>query len=69
MNDVAYDISYLLASEPAQARMPVATARASPAPPPPSVAGAQEVLARELMQAADAHEELIRQYLGMAGES
>lgn len=74
MNDHAYDISHLLDSEPFKidvpdlpvTRMPIA--RAVPAAPPkPSVVDAQEAMARELMQAAEAHEELIRQYLRFSG--
>ena len=68
MNDHAYDISYLLESEPARVEVPdLRMVRAALAPPPkppePSVADAQEAMARELLQAAEAHEELIRQYL------
>jgi hypothetical protein len=65
MSDLAYDISYLLDSEPAQAEPPVVcAARAVPAP---TLAGIQAALARELQQAADAHEEWIRQYLSVHG--
>jgi hypothetical protein len=65
MNDHAYDISYLLESEPARVEVPdLRVARAAAAKPPkPSVADAQEAMARELLQAAEAHEELIQQYL------
>jgi hypothetical protein len=66
MSELAYDISYLLDNEPAQAEPPVArVARAVPAPPPTSLADVQSRLARELLQAADAHEEWIRQYLSV----
>lgn len=71
MNDHAYDISYLLESEQvvAEVRVP-RVARVLPAAPrQPSLADTQEAMARELLQAADAHEELIRQYLRMNGDS
>jgi len=66
MNDVAYDISYLLENEPATATAaaPVLrVAKAAPAAVPLGVAAAQAALARELLQFAEAHEEWIRQYL------
>ncbi|KRE84761.1 hypothetical protein ASG75_12795 [Rhodanobacter sp. Soil772] len=68
MSDLAYDISYLLDSEPATAAAPaLRVARAAPAAPAPSVlpgvAAAQVALARELLQVAEVHEEWIRQYL------
>lgn len=64
MNDVAYDISYLLESEPAMAAAPVLrVAKVAPAAVPQGVAAAQAALARELLQVAEAHEEWIRQYL------
>jgi len=64
MNDVAYDISYLLENEPATAAAPVPrVARVAPAAVPLGVAAAQAALARELLQVAEAHEEWIRQYL------
>jgi len=68
MNDLAYDISHLLESEPFKTPVPeFRTARVTPAaaPPVPTVAAAQEALARELLQAADKHEALIQQYLRM----
>jgi len=67
MNDLAYDISHLLESEPFKTPAPeFRTARVVAAVPPVrSVAAAQEALAQELMQAADAHEALIQQYLRM----
>ncbi len=71
MNDLAYDISHLLEPEMAQVEAP--TLRIAKAPRPvPAASGAlaaQEALARELLQVADAHEELIRQYLRMSGYS
>ena len=69
MNDHAYDISYLLESEQARVEVPdLRMVRATPATPPkPSVADAQEAMAHELLQAAEAHEELIRQYLRFSG--
>ncbi|MFC5437249.1 hypothetical protein ACFPME_11820 [Rhodanobacter umsongensis] len=68
MSEQAYDISYLLESEPARAAAPdLRIAKAPPARPAPStVAAAQEALARELLQAAAAHEAMIEQYLRMA---
>jgi len=71
MNDHAYDISYLLESEPARVEMPdLRMVKAPPAPPPkPSVTEAQEAMARELLQAAAAHEELIQQYLRFSSSS
>ncbi|TPG11342.1 hypothetical protein EAH88_02035 [Rhodanobacter glycinis] len=67
MNDLAYDISHLLESEPFKTSVPeFRTARvAYVAPPVQSVAAAQEALAKELLQAAAAHEALIQQYLRM----
>ncbi|TAM57413.1 MAG: hypothetical protein EPN49_14895 [Rhodanobacter sp.] len=68
MSDHAYDISYLLEAEMTTVEVPAAPVqKAPPARPLPSpVAAAQEVLARELMQAAAAHEALIEQYLRTA---
>lgn len=65
MSDLAYDISYLLDSEPASAAAPaLRVARAAPtAPVPLGITAAQAALAQELLQAAEAHEEWIRQYL------
>jgi len=67
MNDLAYDISHLLESEPFKPTVPeFRTARATPAAPPvPTVAAAQEALAQELLQAAATHEAMIQQYLRM----
>ena len=67
MSEQAYDISHLLESEPVRVAAPdLQIAKAPPAVPPRlSVAAAQEALARELLQAADAHEALIQQYLRM----
>jgi hypothetical protein len=67
MNDLAYDISHLLESEPFKTPVPeFRTARVTPAAPPvPTVAAAQEALAKELMQAAATHEAMIQQYLRM----
>ena len=67
MSDLAYDISYLLECEPV--RPELREVRVTAAPPlasgPTSVAAAQEALARELLQAADAHEAWIQRYLRM----
>ena len=67
MSEHAYDISYLLESEPARTVAPdLRIARApSPAPAPPSLAAVKEALARELLQAAAVHEAMIEQYLRM----
>lgn len=69
MNDHAYDISYLLEAESVVAEAPVPRIVKTPpaAPRKPSVADTQEAMAHELLQAADAHEELIQQYLRMGG--
>jgi hypothetical protein len=72
MNDLAYDISHLLEPEMAQVDAPTLrmVAKAPPAALAPSgVVAAQEALARELLQVADVHEELIQQYLRMSGRS
>ncbi|GAB2534269.1 hypothetical protein [Rhodanobacter koreensis] len=71
MNDHAYDISYLLESESVVAEAPVPRIVKTPpvASRKPSVADAQEAMARELLLAADAHEELIQQYLRMGGST
>lgn len=68
MNDHAYDISYLLESESVVAEAPVPRVAKAPqtAPKRPTVIDAQEAMARELLSAADAHEELIQQYLRMS---
>ena len=68
MNDHAYDISYLLESESAvaEALVPRVVKAPQTAPKRPTVTDAQEAMARELLNAADAHEELIRQYLRMS---
>lgn len=71
MNDSAYDISHLLASAGPPAKPRIEPVAKAPAPPPApvivSVAAAQEAMARELIQAATAHEEMIRQYVTIAG--
>ncbi|HTH68903.1 hypothetical protein [Rhodanobacter sp. T12-5] len=71
MSEHAYDITYLLESEPAAVKAPELRAvPARPAAPPrPSLAEVQEAIARDLMQAAEAHEELIRQYLCVMGDA
>jgi 3-oxoacyl-ACP reductase-like protein len=70
MSEHAYDISHLLESEPVMAVPPVSRIAKAPAPAaPPGAAAEQERLARELLQAADAHDALIRQYLGMTDDS
>lgn len=74
MNDIAYDISHLLETELQQVEVPAsrivrAANEASAKPAKPSVAEAQEALARELMRAATIHEALIQQYLRMSGDT
>jgi hypothetical protein len=71
MNDLAYDITYLLEAEAAEPMAPPqAATRAAPAAAPSAhVLDAQEALARELLQMAEAHEELIRQYLRSSGST
>ena len=71
MNDIAYDISHLFDVEPRRAAAPepraVKTVPTVVAKlPPPSIAMAQDELARELMQSAPIHETLIQQYLRMS---
>jgi hypothetical protein len=73
MNDEAYDISHLLESEPVKAEVPelriVRTPPGSPTPPArPMVVSPQEAMAQELLKAAEAHEEMIRQYLRISGD-
>ena len=71
MNDEAYDISHLLESEPLKADVPelriVRTVPAAPARPV-VVVSPQEAMAQELLKAAEAHEEMIRQYLRISGD-
>jgi len=71
MSDHAYDISHLLEAEMTTVDVPVARVQKTPPawPLPSPVAAAQEALARELMQAATAHEALIQQYLRTAAVS
>jgi len=71
MNDFVYDISHLLESEPAPAVAPDSRiAKMSPAAPaPPSVAAVQDSMAQELLQAAEAHDALIQQYLRMTDDN
>ncbi|KZC40295.1 hypothetical protein RHOFW510R12_04065 [Rhodanobacter sp. FW510-R12] len=70
MSELAYDITYLVESasaEPAApSRAPIRTP-AAVAPSPANAVNAQETLARELLQVADAHEALIQQYLRFSG--
>jgi hypothetical protein len=74
MNDIAYDIAHLLDLEPERAPAPaprvvkaVPTAPVKPATP--SIAAAQQALARELMQCAPIHEALVQQYLRMRADT
>lgn len=64
MSDLAYDISYLLDCAAVQAEAPVRPVQVEAAPAP-SLADIQAALARELLQAGEAHEEWIRQYLAV----
>ena len=71
---MAYDISHLFDAEPQQAYAPEPrSVKAVPTTvaklPPPSIAVAQDALARELMQSAPIHEALIQQYLRMRGDT
>ena len=68
MNDHAYDISYILEADLIDAGALIARTEKAPATPSgtPTLAAAQEAIARELMQAADTHEALIQQYLGIS---
>jgi hypothetical protein len=72
MNDDAYDISHLLESEQFKADMPeLRIVRAPPPRPTPArsvVASAQEAMAQELLKCAEAHEEMIQQYLRISGD-
>jgi hypothetical protein len=70
MNDEAYDISHLLESEPVKADVPeLRIVRAPPAAPARTVViTAQEAMAQELLKAAEAHEEMIQQYLRISGD-
>ncbi len=76
MNDIAYDISHLLESEPAKIDVPdLPVTRMPMAKPTPAlavlsnVAAAQDAMARELLQVAEIHEALIQQYLRFAGHA
>jgi hypothetical protein len=73
MNDEAYDISHLLESEPVKVDVPELRIVRTPPPPPalparPVVVSAQDAMAQELLKAAEAHEEMIRQYLRISGD-
>lgn len=69
MNDLAYDISHLLQGEPVEAARPEPrTVKAVAACP--DIAAPCLAMAHELLRAAEAHEEWIRQYLGtQAGQA
>jgi hypothetical protein len=71
MNDFVYDISHLLESEPVTAVAPDSRIAKTPPPAPaaPSVADVQDSMARELLQAAEAHDALIQQYLRMTDDN
>ena len=72
MSDLAYDITYLIEAESAEPAAPPRAATRTPAavaPSPANAVNAQEALARELLQVADAHEALIQQYLRFSGVS
>jgi hypothetical protein len=70
MNDDAYDISHLLESEQFKADMPELRIVRAPVPVAARsvVVSAQEAMAQELLKAAEAHEEMIRQYLRISGD-
>ncbi len=71
MNDAAYDITHLLELEAITPVMPEfrfatpAVVKARPS----RIAAVQEALARELLQVADLHEEMIQQYWRMNQDS
>ena len=70
MSDLAYDITYLIEAESAEPAAPPRVATRTPpaaSPSPANALSAQEALARELLQVADAHEALIQQYLRFSG--
>jgi hypothetical protein len=71
MSEHAYDIAYLLESEPGKVETrDLRITKAPPvAPPRPNLTQVQEALARELMQAAEVHEALIQQYLQICGKA
>ncbi|WP_426702270.1 hypothetical protein ACPPVV_04470 [Rhodanobacter sp. Col0626] len=70
MSEHAYDITYLLDIEPVKLDVPErGTVRKPLAAVPASVSALQEAMARELLQADEAHEALIQQFLRMAGQS
>ena len=71
MNDDAYDISHLLELDGFQ---PERFAKPAPNAPMPSpaietVATTQEATARELLEASDAHEEMIRQFVAISRQT
>lgn len=67
MNEQAYDISHLLESEPATPAAPERRMARTlpPTPAKPTVMAAEDALAREFLQFADAHEAMIQQYQRM----
>lgn len=71
MNDAAYDISHLLELESASPAMPeFRSARPAVVKSELSaVSTAQQALASELLQMAGHHEEMIRQYMSLQGDS
>lgn len=71
MNDAAYDISHLLELEVTAPAMPEFrfSKPVGVKPAPSGVVAAQEALARELLEMAGHHEELIEQYLRMKDDS
>lgn len=71
MNDAVYDISHLLELEATSPLMPEFRS-AKPAAVKVEewgVAAAQDALAKELLQMAERHEEMIQQYLRMKDDS
>jgi 3-oxoacyl-ACP reductase-like protein len=74
MDDIAYDIAHLFEVEPqrtaaAAPRTVKVVPTAAFKPAAPSIAAAQQALARELMQSAPVHDALVQQYLRMRGDT
>lgn len=66
MNDHAYDISHLLSLEAAAGELPsqpTSVVRAAPAAAAPALDTLEDVLARDLKQAAPAHDAMVAEYL------
>ena len=70
MNDAAYDISYLLESALVDSTLPTLRVVKTPVTPPraPAEAVVRDELASELMQSAEIHDALIKQYMALFGD-